>query len=355
MEEGHVCSIYFWMRSLLITRHGGPEVLQLREGPSLSPSPGEVLVQVARAGLNFSDVSARVGLYPDAPPPPVVMGYEVAGTVAGLGSQVTGFREGDRVLALTRFHGQAEQVSVPARQVRLLPEKMSFEDAAALPVNFLTAFHMLFFVAHPRPGAKVLIHQAAGGVGLALVQLCRQVEGVELFGTASAAKHALLRQEGVHHPIDYHCVDYARSVRKLTSGRGVDLVLDPLGGKDWRKGYGLLRPGGQLVCFGWSSMIEGERRSWLEVTRQLAAMPLFTPLKLMNDNRSVSGVNMGRLWNEEELLGGHLDRLLELYRGEQIHPRVDRTFHLTEGPQAHRYLQERRNIGKVLFDCTVSH
>lgn len=230
------------MRAVVITAHGGPSVLKVLEQPKPVPAEGEVLVKVAFAGLNFSDVMARQGMYPDAPPPPSVVGYEASGTVAAVGPSVTSHKVGDRVMVLSRFRAQAEYVCVPAGQALHIPESMPFEDAAALPVVYLTAYHMLFRVSHLRPGMKVLVHMAGGGVGIAALQLCKTVENVTTFGTASPSKHAVIREEGCTHPIDYRSQDYASEIQRITNGKGVDLVLDPLGGRDWKKGYQLLAP-----------------------------------------------------------------------------------------------------------------
>ncbi len=337
------------MKSIWIARHGAPEVLELRDAPDPTPGPGEVRVRVRAAGLNFADVMARLGLYPDAPKPPCVVGYEVAGEVDALGPGVEGLAPGARVIAMTRFGGQAELVCVPRAQVVPMPEGMSFEAGAALPVNYLTAYHALFRVAALRHGERVLVHQVAGGVGFAALQLCRTVPGVEVFGTASAAKHEAVRAQGCAHPIDYHHADYEAEVRRLTGGGGIDVVLDPLGGNSWRKGYRLLRPAGRLVAYGFSRLAQKEQRSVVGAARELVQVPFFTPIGLMNDNRSVAGVNMGHLWGEAELLGGELAVLLDLYGKGQLAPVVDRTFRFEEAAAAHRYLQDRQNVGKVLL------
>jgi NADPH:quinone reductase-like Zn-dependent oxidoreductase len=284
------------MRAVWITRPGGPEALEVRETADPEPGVGQVRVRVRAAGLNFAEVMAAQGLYPDAPKPPCVVGYEVAGVVDALGERAPGPAAGSRVLAMTRFGGHADVVCVPAGQVLPIPDAMSFEEAAALPVNYLTAYHMLFRVACARPGERVLVHMAAGGVGTAVLQLCRTVGGLEVFGTASAAKHEVLRTEGCAHPIDYHATDYAAEVRRLTGGEGVDIVLDPLGGNDWRKGLKLLRPCGRLVAFGFANLASGQRRRPARLASQLLGIPLLTPLQLMNQNRTVSGVNIGHLW-----------------------------------------------------------
>ena len=340
------------MRALTITRYGGPEVLALLEAPDPLPAPGQVRIRVMRSGLNFADVSARVGLYPDAPKPPLVAGYEVSGTVEALGEGASGPPVGTAVLAFTRFGGHATHAVADARVVVPLPPGMTLDQAAALPVNYFTAHHMLHRVGNIRPGRSVLVHMAAGGVGLAAIQLCRAVGGITLFGTASAAKHGFLREAGVDHPIDYRTTDWAAEVGRLTGGRGVDLILDPLGGQDWDRGYRLLAPAGQLICFGFANLVSGPKRNAPRVVWQLLQVPRWGPLKLMNDNRTVSGVNMGRLWGEVAQMGATLREVLDLFARGAISPRVDRVFPLTEGAAAHRFMQERRNVGKVLFDCS---
>ncbi|MBS1152848.1 MAG: Synaptic vesicle rane protein [Myxococcaceae bacterium] len=339
------------MRALTITRYGDPDVLKVLELPDPVPAAGELRVRVKRAGLNFAEISARVGLYPDAPKPPFCAGYEVAGVVDALGPGVTGWTVGERVLGMSHFGGHATHAVIKTEQAQRIPAPMSFDEAAALPVNYLTAFHMMFRVGNLQPGQKILIHMAAGGVGLAAIQLCQRVEGVEIFGTASAGKHALLREMGVHHPIDYRTKDYVEEVKALTGGKGVDMVLDALGGADWSKGYSLLRPAGHLLCFGWANMVPGEKRSYLHVAREFLSMRRYAPMTLMDHNRTVSGVNLGHLWGEVEMMSGHLVKLLALAVEGKVKPRVDKVFPLAEGPAAHRYVQARKNVGKVIFDC----
>jgi len=337
------------MRAIWITKAGGPEALEVRETPDPEPGPGQVRVRVRVAGLNFAEVMAAQGLYPDAPKPPCVVGYEAAGVIDALGEGVEGLAAGQRVVALTHFGGQADVVCVPAEQVLAIPDGMSFEDAAAIPVNYLTAYHLLFRAASVRPGERVLVHMAAGGVGLAVLQLCRTVEGLVVFGTASAAKHEVLRAEGCTYPIDYRATDYAAEVRRLTGGAGVDVVLDPLGGNDWRKGLKLLRPCGRLVAFGFANLASGPRRRPAHMAAQIAGIPLLTPLQLMNNNRTVSGVNIGHLWDEIALLREELQAVLALWAAGSIKPRIDGVYPFTEAAAAHRQILRRRNVGKILL------
>jgi NADPH:quinone reductase-like Zn-dependent oxidoreductase len=292
---------------------------------------------------------ARQGLYPDAPKLPCVVGYEVAGVVESLGAEVTGLEVGQRVLALVHFGGHADTVCAPAERVLPMPDDLGFTEGAALPVNYLTAYHMLFRVANLRPGTRVLVHMAAGGVGLAVLQLCRTVPEVVTFGTASAGKHAVLREEGCTHPIDYRTEDYVARVRELTGGEGVDLVLDALGGRDWKRGLGLLRPVGQLIAYGFANVSSGERRSIRRLAGQVPGVPLLTPFGLMNLNRTVSGVNLGHLWERADLLREELAALLDLWRAGAVRPRIDGVYPFTEAAAAHRRLSERRNVGKVIL------
>lgn len=335
------------MRQVCIWRYGPPEVLRVEEVATPPLAPSTVRINVQAIGINFADVMARQGLYPDCPKPPVVVGYEVAGTVEAVATDVADLSPEQPVVALTRFGGYAEQVVTPVAQVFPLPDGMSSTVAAALPVNYLTAYVMLYLRGNLQPGEHVLIHNAGGGVGLAAVQLSRLRQAV-IYGTASASKHAMLRQQGVQHPIDYHRQDVPATIRRLTAGRGVDLVLDPLGGHSFAQSYHLLAPLGRLVVFGASRLAGTRRRPWRALWH-LLRMPRFHPVNLMNQNRTVIGLHLGHLWNQTAMLRQGMHDLLELSRQHHIAPVIARTFPLEEAADAHRYLQERRNIGKVLL------
>ncbi|MEZ4220475.1 MAG: medium chain dehydrogenase/reductase family protein [Polyangiaceae bacterium] len=337
------------MQAITITRHGGPEVLDIRSVPDPEPGPGQVLVEVRAAGLNFAEVMARKGLYPDAPKPPCVVGYEGAGVVEALGPGVSGPAIGTRVLFLSRFGAHASKVCVDAEQAIPMPEKMNFEAAAGLPVTYLTAYHMLFQVARIRGGERILIHMAAGGVGTAVLQLCRTVPDVVTYGTASAKKHDAIRAQGCTHPIDYRSKDYVEEIRSLTGGRGVDLVLDPLGGADWKKGYSLLAPAGMLIAFGLANANTGGKRNLFNVLGQLARVPRFSPMKLMDANRTVSGVNMGHLFSERDLLLRHMQALMGLYEAGKIDPVLGGSYPFSRVTEAHAELEYGKNVGKIVL------
>jgi NADPH:quinone reductase-like Zn-dependent oxidoreductase len=336
------------MRQVAITRHGPPDVLQVQEVPTPEPAAGEVRIAVRAAGVNFADIMARLGLYPDAPRPPVVVGYEVAGVVEAAGAGATRFHPGDRVLALTRFRGYSTHVVTPVDFVFPLPDRFSDAQGAALPVNYLTAFIALYRMANISAGETVLIHGAGGGVGIAATQLAR-LRRANIIGTASASKHDALRAFGVTHAIDYRTADVTREVRRLTNDRGVDVVLDPLGGKSFATSYRLLAPLGRLVIYGVSALAGGERRSWWRAARTMMQMPTFKPLALLNQNRGVFGLNVGHLWNERGQLGAAMQLLLQEAAAGRLDPVVAKTFPLERAADAHRYMQSRANIGKVVL------
>lgn len=337
------------MRALVITEAGPPEVLKVQERPEPSPGFGEVRIAVKAAGINFADLMARMGLYPDAPKLPAVVGYEFAGEVESLGDGAEGVSVGDRVLGGCRFGGYAERVVVDADQLIPLPEDWSFEEGAALPVNYATAYAGLVRYGSLQEGERVLVHAAAGGVGIAATQIAKQV-GAEVFGTASASKHEAIRGFGVDHPIDYRSASFVKSVRRTTGERRpLDLVMDAVGGDSFRKGWSLLRAGGRLVCFGASSLVSGEKRSIPTAVKGLALTPWFHPMRMMPESKSVIGLNMLTLWDAK----GSLDEYIEPLRGwlesGAFRPVVAEVFALERGAEAHRFIQDRKNVGKVVL------
>ena len=336
------------MRQAVITRHGSPDVFEIRERPDPVPGEGEMRIRVRAAGVNFADVLSRLGLYPDAPKPPSVVGYEVAGHIDQIGPGVVGFSEGDRVLALTRFGGYSDVVVVPVSQVFHFPDELSDAEAAAVPVNYLTAALALYRMAALAPGEIVLVHNAGGGVGIAATQLARLRRAV-VIGTASTAKHAALRSFGVDHVIDYRIADVAAEVKEITRGRGVDVILDPIGGRSFTSSYRMLAPLGRLVIFGLSAAAPSERRSVIKAFSAWLATPKFDPLSLINRNRGVFGLHLGHLWDERRQLAPLMDMLVSELRAGRIKPVVSRTFPLERAGEAHRFIQSRANIGKVVL------
>src|SRR5918993_1493690 len=323
------------MQAVVQTRSGGPEVLEAQDRPEPELGERDVRIAVRAAGVNFADVMARAGLYPPAPKPPCVLGYEVSGVVQAV--------------------GQAEIVAVPEENVLPLPERLSFEEGAAVVVNYATAYGALHVFGGLRGGDRVLIHAAAGGVGIAATQLARNA-GAEIFGTASASKHEAIRSHGVQHPIDYRTTDFAEEVRRILGGHRpcLDLVLDALGPTTFRQDYRLPRPGGHLVMYGLLEAFDEGGRNVRGLVRSLvrmptATMPWWNAARMLNTNRSVASMNLLSWWNAE----GNLDRLIrpvlaDLEAG-RVEPVVSEVFPFSRASDAHRALAERRNIGKVVL------
>src|SRR5271165_4732212 len=278
------------MRAVVITRHGPPSVLKVQDRPDPPPpSAGQVRITVRASGVNFADHLARVGLYPDAPKVPSVVGYEVAGTIEAVGDGVDPARVGERVLAGTRFGGYAEIVNASADDTVALPESMSFEQGAAVPVNYATAWAALHGYGSLRAGERVLIHSAAGGVGIAAIQFAKAA-GAQVHGTASPGKHRKLAELGVDRAIDYRRDGWWKDLDPY------DMVLDALGGTSLRRSYALLRPGGRLVGYGISNLQQGEKRSLRAAApHALAMLRGFNLLDQLSESKNVIGLNMLRL------------------------------------------------------------
>ena len=336
------------MRQIVTTRNGDIEVLQVQEAPDPQPGPEEVVVAVKAAGLNFADILARQGLYPDGPKKPCVMGYEVSGVVESVGGKVDQSIVGLPVVAMTRFGGQAEKVVVAERQLFEKPESLSFEQAAAIPVNYLTAYALLVAMGGLRKGESVLIHNAGGGVGLAALDIAKKI-GATTYGTASPSKHEFLRARGLDHAIDYRTQDWLPILKELTNGRGVELVIDPIGGAHWKKSYAALRHTGRLGMFGVSVASANGLSGKLKMVKAALQMPRFHPLGLLNKNRGVFGLNLGHMWHEPEKIMEWVAALMAGVEAGWIRPHVDRTFPFSEAGAAHAYMEARKNIGKVVL------
>ncbi len=341
------------MRAMVIRQYGPPEVFEYREVPDPAVAANQVRISVKAIGINFADLLARMGLYPGAPRPPFVPGLELSGVVetcqptpaAGAGEALVA---GDRVVALTNFNAYAERVSAPRERVFRLPEGIAFEDAAAIPVNYLTAYHAMFEMGNLRAGDRILVHGAAGGVGIAAVQLAK-ARRLVVFGTAGPSKQEVLRRMGVDHPINYSAEDFEDVVHR-TARDGIEMVMDPIGGKSFAKSYRCLGAGGRLVIYGFSAAAgpEGKRSLW-RGAKALLQTPRFHPLKLMERNIAVIGIHLGRMGARGALLRQELEEIFRMYAAGQINPVIGKTFSLAEAAAAHRYIHNRQNIGKVVL------
>jgi len=336
------------MQQIWINKPGLPENFRLENNPDPVPRSGEVRIRVQASGVCFADLVARMGLDRDAPPFPFVPGLEVAGVVDLVAQGVPTLKEGDAVVALTQFGGYSDVICVPYRQVYKRLDWMSAEDGAAIPVDYLLAYLSLVVMGSLRAGDRVLIHNVGGGLGLAALDVCR-ILGAEIYGTASPEKHEFLLARGLNHPIDYRNFDYERVVKDLTGGHGVQIILDSLGGVHWPKNYRLLMPTGRLIHVGLSNMIPAKSHARLRYWREMIMMPFYTPLRLMRDNKAVMGVNVQHLWAHANMLRPWLQQVITWYDDALFRPHIDATFPFADVSQAHYYLHNRKNKGKVLL------
>ena len=338
------------MRQIWISKSGPPEVLVIKEAPDPHPAAGELRIRVEACGVNFADIMGRLGLYPDLPRIPVVPGYEVAGRVDAAGDGVDVGWVGRDVFASTRFGGYADVVCAPQAQVFQRPPNMSAQEGASIPVNYLTAWQLIVVMGGLKAGETVLVHSAGGGVGIAATQIAKHI-GAKVIGTASVGKHAELRALGVDHLIDYRTEDFEKRARQITGGRGVELILDAVGGDSLKKGYRLLAPTGRLGMFGASSAATSKGTGYLGMVSMLANTPWvqFNPLSLMNANKGVFGVNLGHMWGEFDRMRPWMDQLMGLWENGAIKPKIARVFKFDEAAAAHHFIQDRKNIGKVLL------
>lgn len=340
------------MRQIVNTSNGGHEVLEIQEVPDLVPKPNELVVNVKASGINFADILARKGQYPDGPSKPCVMGYEVSGVVDSVGDEIKEDWVGKEVIAITRFKGQAEQVAVQPSQVFEKPERLSFAEAAAIPVNYITAHILIQVMGSLQSYESILIHNVGGGVGIAALDIAQHI-GATTYGTASQRKHAFLNERGLDYAIDYRNKDWYEELMTLTNGKGVELITDPLGGKEWKRSYKALRATGRLGMFGISTASEkgtagGIKTAW-NMLKTVVGMPIYHPLPLLNKNRGVFGVNLGHLWHEPQKAETWTNYILQGVRDGWVNPHVDTTFKYAEVADAHRYIENRKNIGKVIL------
>ena len=336
------------MRTILINKTGKPEVMDLIQVPEPTPSAGEALIRVKSSGINFADIMARKGLYPDAPKLPLTPGYEVAGIISNTGPDVPQTLIGKKVIAFTRFGGYADYVSVPVNQIFKMPAKLDFEHAVSLPVAYSTAYLLMVVMGSLQPDETVLIQNAGSSVGLAALDIARHA-GAKVIGTASNHKHEQLLKMGFEAVIDYRETDWEQEVRKYKNGRGIDLIIDPIGGKNWLKSYRALAPTGRLGMYGISSVCQKRFGCTLSLLATVLQMPLFHPLSFLEKNRGVFGVNMAHLWDLPEKIRGWMEIILQGVENGWVKPHIDRAFDIEKAADAHAYIESRMSVGKVVL------
>jgi NADPH:quinone reductase-like Zn-dependent oxidoreductase len=338
------------MKSIYLIRSGDSKTaFEKRETKDPVPGEGEVLVEVEASGLNFADVLARRGLYPDAPRIPCVLGYEVVGRVIEMGGGVEKLEVGDRVVAFTRFGGYSDKVVAHSMVTVKISEEMDSGVAAALATQYCTAWYAAEEMVRLFPGDHVLIQAAAGGVGTALVQIAKR-RGCVVYGTVgSSSKLDYLKEIGVDHPIDYQQKDFTKEVRNICGDRGLDVVFDSIGGKTFRKSYNLLGSGGRIVALGVAGMT-GTRWDIFRVLRTVAGFGFIYSLQLLSNSQSVLGVNMLRIAeNKPEVLQRCMRIVVDLAEKGEISPKVGGEYLADQVAEAHSFLETRKSTGKVIL------
>ena len=336
------------MKAAYVTRYGGPEVLEIRHAPLPHPQARQILVRVRAIGLNFADVFGRLGVYPGIPQTPFIPGLEFSGDVVAVGSDVKGFKGRERVMGYSRLGSHAEYVALNEDLATRIPAAMSYEEGASFLVTYLSAYHGLVKLANTQPGEKVLIHAAAGGVGLAAVQLSAQL-GAEIFATAgSDEKVALVEKQGAHHVINYIKHDFAVQVKRMTNDYGVDVVMDSVGGDVYKKSWEVLAPMGRYVLYGVSSVSGKGSLSRLKAAAMFSFMKPIFPPNLMSINKGIFGFNLGTLTGKESYFKKAAMELLKLNEGGVLKPVIGKIFPFQEIVEAHRWLQTRQSVGKVV-------
>lgn len=337
-------------KQIEISRYGGPEVLTWVERPSAPVQAGTVRIQVAAAGVNFADLMMRMGLYPEAPPRPFTPGYEISGTVTEVGPEVTAFKPGDRVFGATRFGGYTTEAVIPQDQIWKTPSSLSDIEAAAIPVNFITAWLALEEMARVRAGDRVLIPSAAGGVGVAAVQIAAHA-GAKVTGlVGSRSKIDLVRSLGAENVLLNE--EWDRTTDEQ-AGR-FDIMLDAAGGKALKRSFRRTAPAGRVVHYGASGMVRKNTRSIFTTLKQLAQTPFFHPLQLMKENKGVFGLNVLQVFEPKNraVAVKSVHQILERFEKGEFKVVIGKTFPLSEAGAAHSFLQSRQAVGKVILTCS---
>jgi len=337
------------MKEIIISKYGPPSVLKIRESQTPLPKKNEVLIRNYFTGINFAEIMARMRLYPGAPKPPTTLGAEGCGIIESVGENITKFKNGDRVMAFSRYGSYATHICSNENLVMPLPDQFSFKDGAAFPVIYITAYMMMFDLGNFRKGETILIHGAGGGVGTAAIQLA-QATGGNIIGTASKWKHEKLHEMGIDQCIDYNTEDVYKKVMEYSENRGVDLIIDPVGSHNWKTSYRCLSPLGKLVIFGDQNFVKGKSFNFFALIKEIFSMPKFRPMDLMSKNKSVMGYHLGRLQGAENKIQQAAAELHDLVKCGKLKPIIDKIFPFEKVADAHTYIQERKNFGKVLLD-----
>ena len=342
------------MKQIIISKYGAPDVLKVVKKENPKPKSNEIRIRNYFSGVNFSEVMARMKLYPRAPKPPSGIGSECCGIIDDIGSNVKKFKIGDKIMAFSKFQSYASYVCIEENLAMKLPNNFSLKQGAAFPVVYITAYRMLFDLGNLRQKDTILIHGGGGGVGTASIQIAKSIKS-NIITTASSWKHKKLIDMGVDLCIDYKKHDFVSKVKEFTNGKGVDIIIDPIGAKNWKKSYNCLASMGKLIIFGDQDLVSGYKLNITNAFKELLSMPKYKPLSLMSSNKSIMGYHLGRMVNAERQFKRSIQELNKLVNKEKVTPIIDKIFNYKDSPNAHKYMQERKNFGKILIDFSSCH
>ena len=339
------------MKSVILTKYGAPEVLEVKEFRDPEPLNNQVRVKVHYAGINFAEIMARMKLYPGGPKPGAVLGGEVSGVIDEIGKDVKGLSVGDKVMGVSLSGSYSSYVCIDENSIIALPNNFELDEAAAFPVAYITAYMMIFDMGNLQDRDTFLIHGAGGGVGTAAIQLAK-TKNIKIIGTSSSWKHEELIKMGVDKCIDYNTDDTEKEIMDFTNGKGVDLVIDPIGAKNWKLSYRSLAKMGKLIIYGDQNLVKGDKLKPIVAIKEIYSMPKYRPMDLMANNKTVMGYHLGRFKGHEWKVKRSIENLVKLVNDNDLHPVVDSKFSYKDTPNAHRHIQNRKNFGKVLLDFT---
>ena len=339
------------MKSVILTKYGAPEVLQVRDFETPEPKANEIRIKVHYAGINFAEIMARMKLYPGGPKPGSVLGGEVSGIVDKVGAEIKDIEVGQNVIGLSMKGSYTSHVCLEPQSIIPIPQNFNLDEAATFPVIYITAYMMMFDLGNLQDGDTFLIHGAGGGVGTAAIQLAK-TKDIKIIGTSSAWKHDKLSSMGVDKCIDYNTENVEKEIMNFTNGKGVDLIIDPVGAKNWKLSYKVLARMGKLIIYGDQNLVKGEKLNAIAAFKELISMPKYKPMDLMAFNKTVMGYHLGRFKGYEWKVKRSVENLINLINKYDIHPVIDKIFPFEKAADAHRYIQNRKNLGKVLLDFT---
>ena len=341
------------MKRIEYIKFGGPDVLQVKDFNLEDPADDEVQIKTHFAGINFAEIMTRMGLYPGAPKPPSPIGGEASGVITKLGKNITGYNIGDKVMAFAPFNSYSSNINVNDKMLMKLPQSFTLEQGAAFPVVYMTAYMMMFDLGNLKKDEIFFIQGAGGGVGTAATQLAKAV-GAKIIGTSSGWKHQRLKEMGVDLCIDYTKENVTDKVMDYTNGYGVDLIIDPIGGKQWAESYKMLAPMGKLIVYGNQNLVQGKTRSMLALAKEFFTMPKIKPFEMIGNNKAIMGYHLGRLKGAEHKIKRAMLGINQMIDNGDVSPIVGKVFPFNQASLAHDYIQKRKNFGKVLLDFTIS-